>query len=160
MGHEKRFYYNGSPDSIDHNKSTDTETTYSVAFNPLLLVEQDKPDRFTPGIFGYYYRNYAVSLSITIRSGYPHRVLSITPHGFDPQKVRESELGGLLDYFGFYSFIPIDNYAIGHPDDPYTGDTQYYRQMIMDLADLKDPAFPVRSISSTSDLSLPDTETA
>ncbi len=113
-------------------------TPGSNIFNPLLLVKREG-HAFSPSeLTGYYYKNCDISFSIRAHSGYPHRVLSITPHGFCTKPLAGSELAGILEHFGFYSFLPVGNYNIAHADDPYTGDTQYYYQMIMDLQDLKE----------------------
>ena len=110
----------------------------NIIFNPLLLLEREGHQSFPSELSGYYYKNYDISFSIGTHGGYPHRILSITPHGFSPAPMTESELAGLLEHFGFYSFLPVSSYSITHSDDPYTGDTQYYSQMIMDLQDLRD----------------------
>ena len=112
--------------------------TSNIIFNPLLLHERERHPSFPSELTGYHYKNYDISFSIEAHGGYPHRVLSITPHGFSPEPMTESELEGLLEYFSFYSFLPVRNYNITHNGDPYTGDTQYYSQMVMDLQDLKE----------------------
>ena len=109
----------------------------SIVFNPLLLVERKAPEFFPNELTGYYYKNYDISFSIRTHNNFPHRVLSITPHGFNPKPMKELELIGLLEHFGFYSFLSIGNYSSAHLNDPYTGDTQYYYQMIMDMQDLQ-----------------------
>lgn len=108
------------------------------AFNPLLLVERHERDFLPIELTSYFYKNYTIGFSIDIEDGYPHRILSIAPHGFDPQPMKDTELQGALKHFGFYGFLPIENFKVEHPFDPFTGDTQYYRQMVMDLDELKD----------------------
>lgn len=133
------------------NTSDDHGTGANRAFNPLLLVERHEPDFLPPELSSCFYKNYTVGFSIDIEDGYPHRVLSIAPHGFDPQPMKDTELQGALKHFGFYSFLPIENFKIEHPFDPFTGDTQYYRQMVMDLDELKDlPSSNSTSRNSTS----------
>ena len=109
----------------------------NILFNPMFLIERDGHESFPPELTGYYYKNYDISFSIRTHNNFPHRFLSITPHGFNPGSMNELELTGLLEHFGFYSFLSIGNYSSPHTDDPYTGDTQYYYQMIMDMQDLQ-----------------------
>ena len=109
----------------------------NIVFNPMLLIEQEGPESFPPELTGYYYKNYDISFSIRTHNNYPHRVLSITPRGFSPLPMEGPELSGLLEHFGFYSFLSVGNYSSA-TNDPYTGDTQYYYQMIMDMQDLQD----------------------
>lgn len=109
----------------------------NIIFNPILLVEREGPDFFPPELTGYYYKNYDISFSIRTYNNFPHRVLSITPHGFNPEQMKELELIGLLEHFGFYCFLSIGYYCSEHANDPYTGDTQYYYQMVMDMQDLQ-----------------------
>ena len=112
-------------------------TPGSNGFNPMLLLEQERSESFPYGLTGYYYKNYDIRFSIRTHNNYPHRVLSITPHGFSPLPMEGPELSGLLEHFGFYSFLSVGNYSSA-TNDPYTGDTQYYYQMIMDMQDLQD----------------------
>ena len=109
-----------------------------IIFNPLLLLGREGHPFYPSELTGYYYKNYDISFSVETHGGYPHRILSITPHGFSPAPMTDSELTGLLEHFGFYSFLPVSSCSIAPSDDPYTGDTQYYSQMIMDLQDLRD----------------------
>ena len=109
----------------------------SNGFNPMLLIERERPEFSPSGLAGYFYKNYDISFSVGTHNNYPHRVLSITPHGFNPNPMKGPELSGLLEHFGFYSFLSIGNYRSA-TNDPYTGDTQYYYQIIMDMQDLQD----------------------
>ena len=109
----------------------------SIVFNPMLLIERDRPEFFPSELTGYCYKNYDISFSVRTYNNYPHRVLSITPHGFNPKSMTDLELIELLEHFIFYSFLSIGNYSSAHTDDPYTGDTQYYYQIIMDMQDLQ-----------------------
>ena len=135
------------------------KNTSSNIFNPMLIAKQERLAYF-PSESGYYYKNYTISFSISTHCSYPHRVLSVTPHGFSPKLMKGPELVGLLEHFGFYSFLPIKNYSTEHPDDPYTGDTQYYSQMVIDLDNLKDPMFPRQFTLGVAGLSQPNSETA
>ena len=128
---------NGLRNCHDKYSVESYSATGSNGFNPMLLLERERPESFHFGLTGYYYKNYDISFSIRTHNNYPHRALSITPHGFSPPPMKGPELSGLLEHFGFYSFLSVGNYSSG-TNDPYTGDTQYYYQMIMDMQDLQE----------------------
>ncbi len=97
-------------------------------FNPQYLQNTDSELMAPRHVCSYCYRNYTICFSIEQDKAGQVRLLSVAPHGDDLSPLPDSEVCGLLRFFGFEEQLEIDSWEADLSETNTMGKIRYYMQ--------------------------------